>query len=116
MIERAWRRGRVYRILSLGGYVAFNLPRVVTALGSVLVLGLAVAHVYVLVRAAEPPAYFVVYSAALITVCALTVVALWSAFNPGLPQHGWQLGSLLCAVYGGLYLVNRAASCPDWWR
>ncbi|WP_219069608.1 hypothetical protein [Candidatus Mycobacterium methanotrophicum] len=47
VIER-WKRSRTYEWLRLKGYVAFNLPRIVTALGAGLLMGIVVAHVYVL--------------------------------------------------------------------
>jgi hypothetical protein len=111
-IERAWRRSRVYRILSLGGYVAFNLPRCVTALGSVLLAGLAAVHVYVLATGAALPAYFVGYSTVVVAGCAFTIMALWPGLSSVRPQHGWRLGSVLCVIYSGLYLASRAASLP----
>jgi hypothetical protein len=99
-------------MLTLNGYVAFNLPRLVTALGSVLLLVLIGVHVYVVMTTTAPPPYFVLYAAALITGCVLTIVAIASAFRPALPRHGWQLGSLICASYAGLYLATRALSLP----
>jgi hypothetical protein len=99
-------------MLTLNGYVAFNLPRFVTALGGVLLSALVAVHVYVLATATELPAYFVLYCAAMIAGCVLTVVAIGSAFRPGLPRHGWQLGTLVCVIYVGLYLATRAVSLP----
>ncbi|HUH72386.1 MAG TPA: hypothetical protein VLZ05_28195 [Mycobacterium sp.] len=46
---------RLYRVLSLGGYVAFNLPRAVAALGAVLLVSIAATHAYMLISQATLP-------------------------------------------------------------
>ncbi|BBZ39461.1 hypothetical protein MCNS_25240 [Mycobacterium conspicuum] len=102
----------MYRILTFNGYVAFNVPRFVTALGSVLLLALAAVHAYVLVTTTPVPPYFTVYCAALITGCVCAVVAIGPAVKHVLPQHGWRLGGLVCVLYVGVYLATRAVSLP----
>ena len=99
-------------MLRLGGYVAFNLPRTVTTLGGLLLLGIVVTHVYVLTRESRPPVYFVVYAAVLIAGCLLAAGAMWLAVNPGVPHAGWLLGDVVSLVFLGLYLVSRAVSLP----
>ncbi|OBI46102.1 oxidoreductase [Mycobacterium kyorinense] len=99
-------------MLRLGGYVAFDLPRTVTALGGVLLLGIVAAHIYVLTRETSPPVYFVIYAAALIAGCLLAAGVMWLGLNPRLPQLGWLLGDLVSLVFLGLYLASRAASMP----
>ncbi len=69
----AWRGSRLYRMLRLGGYIAFDTPRTVTALGDLLLLGIVAALVYVLAREPAPPRYFVIYATALIAGCLLAV-------------------------------------------
>jgi hypothetical protein len=48
-------------VLSLGGYVAFDLPRVVTGLAAALLVGIATTHAYLLIDQDMSPWYFVVY-------------------------------------------------------
>ncbi|MCV7399273.1 oxidoreductase [Mycobacterium fragae] len=112
MLVELWKRSRVYRMLRLGGYVAFDLPRTVTALGGLLLLGIVVAHLYVLTTQTALPAYFVVYAVVLIVGCLAAAGAMWLALNPHVPQLGWLLGDLISVVFLGLYLASRAASLP----
>lgn len=103
---------QLHRMLRLGGYVAFDLPRTVTALGGLLLVGLAAAHAYVVIRERALPASFEVYSALLISGCLLAAGIMWLAVTPRLPPLGWLLGDLLSVVFLGLYLVSRAGSWP----
>jgi hypothetical protein len=112
MLVRLWERSRVYRMLRLGGYVAFNLPRTVTALGGLLLLGIVVTHLYALTTESALPVYFIVYAALLIVGCLLAAGAMWFAPNPRVPQLGWFFGDLVSVVFLGLYLASRAASLP----
>jgi hypothetical protein len=112
MLVELWKRSRVYRMLRLGGYVAFDLPRTVTALGGLLLLGIVVAHLYVLTSEPALPVYFVVYAVVLIVGCLLAAAVMWFAVNPRVPQLGWLLGDLVSVVFIGLYLASRAASLP----
>lgn len=109
---RLWERSRLYQILRLGGWVAFDLPRTVTALGGLLLLGIVAAHVYVLTREPALPAYFVVYAVALIVGALVAAGAMWLAVNPRVPQLGWLAGDVVSVIFLVLYLVSRAASLP----
>ncbi|MGH3563857.1 MAG: oxidoreductase [Mycobacterium sp.] len=106
------RRNALYRALTLGGYVAFNLPRTVTLAGGTLLVGLIATHVYVLASEPALPAYFAVYSAALIVGCLLAAGTMWLGLSPRVPQLGWFLGSLVCIVFLVAYLASRAPSLP----
>ncbi|MGH3541398.1 MAG: oxidoreductase [Mycobacterium sp.] len=99
-------------MLRLGGYVAFDLPRTVTALGGVLLLGIVVTHLYVLTRETALPVYFIVYAVVLIVGCLLAAGAMWLGLNPRVPQLGWLLGDLVSVIFLGLYLASRAANLP----
>jgi hypothetical protein len=112
LLARLWERSRLYRMLRLGGWVAFDLPRTVTALGGLLLLGIVVAHVYVLTRETALPVYFVVHAALLIAGCLVAAAAVWLGVNPRVPQLGWLLGDLVSVVFIGLYLVTRLVSLP----
>jgi len=107
-----WRRSRLSRWLRLNGYVAFDLPRTVTALGGLLLVGIIVAHAYVLATQQALPLYFVLYCAVLITACMLAAGGMWLAVKPRAPQLGWFAGDLVSVVVIVLYFASRAASLP----
>jgi hypothetical protein len=111
VIER-WKRSKLYDVLRLNGYVAFNVPRVVSALGAGLLVGIALAHVYVMNRQPDVPVYFFVYGAILVACCLLTAASLWLGRNPRVPQLGWFVGDLVSVVFLGLYLFSRPVALP----
>lgn len=111
-VMATWRRSRLLRILRLGGYVAFDLPRTVTALGDLLLLGVVATHVYVLSTETGLPRYFVIYAVILIAGCLVAAGALWLDFNPLVPQLAWLLGSTVSLVFLGVYLTSRMMSLP----
>jgi hypothetical protein len=111
VIER-WKRSQLYELLRLKGYVAFNLPRTVSMLGAVLLIGIAAAHVYVATSRPGLPMYFFVYAAILGTCCLLTAACLWLGRNPRVPQLGWFFGDLVSVVFLGVYLASRAVTLP----
>ncbi|OBF87263.1 oxidoreductase [Mycobacterium sp. 852002-51163_SCH5372311] len=106
----SWHRSRLFRLLSLGGYVAFDLPRVVTGLGAVLLLGIATAHGYIL--ASEPllPGYFVAYAIFMIAGCLAVAGTIVFGRNPGVAQAGWYFGDLLSVVFLGVAVGTRIVS------
>jgi hypothetical protein len=109
----SWHRSRLFRVLSLGGYVAVNLPRVVTGSGAVLLVGVAVAHVYSLVTQATQgtlPWFFVVYAALVIAGCLLVAGALAVGRNPVVAQAAWHSGSLIAVVVIGVDAVTRVTA------
>ncbi|WP_241523478.1 oxidoreductase [Mycobacterium sp. IEC1808] len=111
----SWHRSRVFRVLSLGGYVAFNLPRVVTGLGAILLVGVAATHAYALATQATRdalPWYFVVYAVAVIAGCLLVGLALWVGRNHHVAQAGWYFGSLLSVVVIGVDVLTRVVYLP----
>jgi hypothetical protein len=99
-----------YEWLRLNGYVAFNLPRTITALGGFLLTGIAAAHVYVLTIETALPVYFLIYCALLISSCLLAAGAIWISINPRVPPLGWLVGSLVSVVFLGCYLASRVTS------
>ena len=76
-------------VLGLNGWVAFNLPRTVTALGAALLLGLVAVHVYEFATEPRLPRYFVVYAAVLTAGCLIATVAMVVGLKPVVPQIGW---------------------------
>jgi hypothetical protein len=107
-----WHRSRLFRILSIGGYVAFDLPRVVTGSAAVLLLGIATTHLYLLLDQETLPWYFVTYAVAVIAACPLIASALAFGRNPRVAQAGWLLGSLLSVVVLVVDVATRLASLP----
>jgi hypothetical protein len=77
-----WHRSRLFRVLSLGGRVAFDSPRAVTGLAAALLVGIAATHIYLLIDQDMSPWYFVVYAAAVIAGCALAAGGLAMGRNP----------------------------------
>lgn len=106
MVVKLWHRVISSRLLSLHGYVAFNLPRLVTALGAALLMGLVGFHVYLLSTAPDLPRYFVVY------VAALTLGCVAAAAGMSFSVTSWYLGSAVCTIFLGIYLVSRFVGLP----
>lgn len=107
-----WRRLLSSPVLTLNGWVAFNLPRTVTALGGTLLTGLVAAHVYLLATEPGLPRYFAGYVLVLAAGCLTAATAMVVGIRPAVPQAGWHLGSLVCAAFLALYLVTRWVSLP----
>ncbi|OBB79966.1 oxidoreductase [Mycobacterium colombiense] len=107
-----WRRFLSSRVLTLNGWVAFNLPRTVTALGGGLLAGLVAVHVYVLATEPDLPQYFAAYALVLAAACVTAASAMVVRITPAVPQAGWYLGSLVCLGFLALYLVTRWVSLP----
>ena len=107
-----WKSSRLYDGLRLKGYVAFDLPRTVTALGGLLLMGIVAAHAYVVTIEAALPLYFKVYCAVLIAGCFFAAGAMWFPLNPRVPQLSWFVGDLISVLFLGVYLASRAASLP----
>jgi hypothetical protein len=99
-------------MLRLGGYVAFDLPRAVSALADLLLLGIVATHVYILTTETALPGYFVIYAAVLIAGCLLSAGAIWLNLYPVVPQLGWFLGSVLSLAFLSVYVASRVASLP----
>lgn len=107
-----WQRLWFSPVLTLNGYVAFDLPRTVTGLAGSLLMGLVGVHAYLLVTQEGLPLYFVSYAAALIGACLIAASAMAFALKPLVPQRGWYFGSLVCAAFLLVYLGSRFASLP----
>ncbi|OBH00378.1 MULTISPECIES: oxidoreductase [unclassified Mycobacterium] len=110
-----WHRSRLFRVLSLGGYVAFDLPRVVTGLGAALLAGIAATHGYLMYSMATQdalPAAFVGYAVAVIAACLLVAAGMGVGRNPAVAQASWYFGSLLSVVVLGVDVATRITSLP----
>lgn len=107
-----WRGVLSSPALTLNGYVAFALPRTVTALGMSLLLGLGAVHVYIWATRPALPNYFLVYSAVLIVGCLTATSAMAWGVNPRVPRLGWYLGSSICLAFLVVYLASRVVGLP----
>lgn len=94
-------------VLTLNGWVAFNLPRTVTALGGALLGGLVAVHAYVFATLSPAPWYFAVYAALLVIGGLSALTAMVFAVRPLVSQAGWYLGSVVCMTFIVIYLVSR---------
>jgi hypothetical protein len=99
-------------LFTLNGWVAFNLPKTVTALGAALLLGVVAVHGYVAVTRPGLPVYFVVYAAVLSAGCVVAAAATAWGAKPVLAQRGWYLGSIVCLGFLAVYLGSRMVSLP----
>lgn len=107
-----WRLLLTSPVLTLNRWVAFNLPRAVTALGGALLTGLVAVHVYVLGTRPYLPGYFAAYVLVLAAACLIAASAMVIGIKPSVPQAGWYLGSLICSAFLVVYLVTRWAGLP----
>lgn len=109
---KAWHRVLSSPLLTLNGYVAFDLPRTVTGLGTSLLMGLVAVHAYLAATRPGLPVYFWVYLGVLIAACLGVAAAMAFAAKPLVPQAGWFAGSALCAAFLVIYLSSRFVSLP----
>lgn len=110
-----WHRVLQLPVFTLNGYIAFNLPRTVTALGASLLIGVLTTHCYLLIGlVAQPslrmPAYFVVYVAVLTLGCLTAATAIALGRRPATTERGWRLGSAVCMAFLAVYLTTRFAA------
>jgi hypothetical protein len=111
-------------LVSFYRYFAFNGPRVTTAVGVVLVLGLAAIRVYWLVGGFPVrtyPRYLAAYFALLAAAGLLASVAMVIGRRPAVTGIGWVLGTVVSAASVGMYVASRTAGLPGlpvlvgWW-
>ncbi len=112
MAIRFIKSSRLYDLLRLKGYVAFDLPRTVAALGAVLLTCVGAEHLYVMITGLKLPIYFDVYSVVVAVVCLTIAGALCFGAKPRVSQSAWFLGDLFSVLFIGLYLVSRLVSLP----
>jgi hypothetical protein len=100
------------RVLRLGGYVAFDVPKTVSGLGALLLMAIGGFHVYVLIHQMSSPGYFVGYAVLAISACVLAAGAIVTAINPRVAQLGWYFGDLLSSGLIAVVLLTRMATLP----
>jgi hypothetical protein len=108
-----WQHTRLFRVLSLGGYVAFDLPRAVTGLGVSLLIGIAATHIYVWTSQDALPPYFQVYAAVVVALCLMFAGSMGFGRNPRVAQAGWYFGSGLAIAVLAVDVGTRVVSLPS---
>ena len=112
------------KLVSFYRYFAFNGPRVTTAGGVVLVLGLAAIQACWLVGGFPVhryPLYLAAYFALLAAAGLLASVAMMIGRRLAVTGIGWALGTVVSAASVGMYVASRTAGLPGlpalvgWW-
>lgn len=112
LAAKMWHRVWSSPVFTLNGYVAFNLPRAVTALGALVLTGIVALHAYLLGTRPGVPLYFVVYFAVLTLGCLMAVAVMALSRSQSAAQRGWYLGSAICLAVLAGYLASRFVSLP----
>jgi hypothetical protein len=108
--ERVLRWTGLGQLISFYRYFAFNGPRVTTATGIAVLLGIAAVRLYWLAGGfllPKYPAYLAAYFALLVTAALLASVGMVAGRRPGLVKAGWALGSLVSAASIAMYVASR---------
>ncbi|MBV8542691.1 MAG: hypothetical protein JO063_02485 [Pseudonocardiales bacterium] len=100
------------KLVSFYRYFAFNGPRLTTALGIVLLLGIAAIRLYWLAGGFPLPAYLVASVGLLLSAALLAAVCMVLGRRPGLVRFGWALGAVVSAVSSATYLASRTVGLP----
>jgi hypothetical protein len=112
------------QLISLYRYIAFNAPRVTTAVGIVVLLGIAAIRLYWLVGGFPVPAYPAYlggYFGLLVAVAVLAAGSMMIGPKPKLVQLGWVLGSVVSVASIAMYVTSRTVGLPGlpqllhWW-
>lgn len=100
------------KLVSFYRYFAFNIPRVTTASGIVLLVGVATIRLYLLLGDFAIPAYLAAYFALLVAVALLASLGMMVGRTRLVPRVGWALGSLVSVASIAMYVVSRTAGLP----
>ncbi|OBJ72450.1 hypothetical protein [Mycobacterium sp. 1274756.6] len=102
-----WRRFWSSPPLTLNGWVAFNLPTTVSALGVTLLLAITGIHGYLWWSTPTPPAVFTGYVVLLGAACLIAAVLMFAP-RVEITEPAWFLGSAACLSFLAVYLGTRA--------
>jgi hypothetical protein len=123
-IVHAARWVGIAQLISFYRYIAFNVPRVITAAGIVVLLGVAAIRLYWLVGGFPVPAYptyMGVYFGLLVAVTVLAAGSMVIGSKPKLVWLGWMLGSVVSVASIAMYVASRTVGLPGlprlvrWW-
>lgn len=103
-------------------YFLFNVPRVTTVVGVVVLVGIAAIHLYLLSSGfGVLPAYLAAYFAVLVTAVLVASAAMSGGRGHRVARLGWALGAVVSAASLAMYLASRTAGLPGlpllvgWW-
>ncbi|MBV9312693.1 MAG: hypothetical protein JO100_02910 [Pseudonocardia sp.] len=114
----------VPQLISFYRYIAFNVPRVTTAVGIAVLLGIAAIRLYWLVGGfpvSPYPAYLGGYFGLLVAMAILAAASMVVGSAPGLVRFGWVLGSVVSVASIAMYVTSRTVGLPGlpqlvrWW-
>ncbi|WP_369205625.1 hypothetical protein [Streptomyces sp. PU-14G] len=110
----ALRYSGMGRLLSFSRYFAFDLPRLTSGCGVLLLLGTATARLYQAITGypADRPGYLTVCLVVLASGAFLAAVGVVAGVRRVLTRAGWALGSLVSTVSAVGYLAGRVAGLP----
>lgn len=100
------------KLVSCYQYFAFNGPRVTTASGLVLLLGIAAIRLYWLASGCAPARYVAAYFALLVAAAVVASAGMVIGRRPGPARMGWLLGSLVSAASIAMYVASRTVGLP----
>lgn len=119
------RRTGVATLYSFYRHLAFNMPRLTTGSGVILLLGVGAIHLYLAVTAPSAPinipAYLVAYFALVFAGSMVAAAGMLLGRKPVVVKTAWALGSLVAAAGVAMYLVSRTIGLPGatvfvgWW-
>ena len=99
------------QLISFYKHIAFDLPRIVTGTGVVLLLGMATIRLYLLATG-SPPAYLAAYFALIGACVVVASLAMLAGRWPRVVAAGWWFGSLIALATFAMYIASRTAGLP----
>lgn len=109
---RPWEQTRLGRLLTAYKWVALNLPRTTTALGLVLLFGVAAPHAYWLIGGFPNPAYLRAYLALIVAASVFAGGLMLVGPRRRLTRAGWALGSVTALASIAMYLYAHGKGLP----
>lgn len=99
------------QMISFYRHIAFDLPRIVTGTGILLLLGMATIRLYLLATG-SPPTYLAAYFALIGACVVVASVAMLAGRRPRIVAAGWWFGSLIALATFAMYIASRTAGLP----
>lgn len=106
------RRTGLAKPISFYRHIAVNLPRLTTAAGVCLLLGVAAIRLYLLAHG-SPPTYLGAYFALIGAFATAAAIGMLAARWLVLVRFGWALGSLVALASLLMYIVSRTLGLPE---
>jgi hypothetical protein len=106
------RRTRLITLVSFYRHFAFDLPKLTSAAGVSLLLGIAAVRIYWLAHG-NPPAYLAAYFALVATFATFSAIAILAVRWWTIVRVGWAVGSLVSLSAACMYIVSRGAGLPE---